>query len=206
MSKEITEFGPDIKYLQKRQFIAFSWFMFFMLIVLGIFLGYMIGKDNPSTALIVLGAAGGCVLLFYILNATFIYYYYKSIIYQFKETEMIVRRGVFQKIEKAVPFRAVTNLAVYRSLFDRMFGIGTIRLHTAGYSGTPLPEESIEGILNYVELYDNLMAKIRPMKAMTPTVSMEVDGTIDMEDQLKVNLEILKTLKEIKSLLKEGRE
>ncbi|MHA1156469.1 MAG: PH domain-containing protein [Candidatus Heimdallarchaeota archaeon] len=204
MSKELMEFGPDKKYLQKRQLVAFMWFFFSLIIVLGTFLGLYFGGDNKTTALIVLFSVGGVVVVWYILWAIYLSYYYKSMIYQLKENEMIVQRGVFNKIEKNVPFRAVTNLAVFRSLFDRMFGIGTIRLHTAGYSGTPLPEENIEGLVNYQEVYDKLIAKIRPLQAMTPRASVEVEEqNLGFQEQLRVNQQILATLQEIKELLKQ---
>ena len=83
----IKEIGPDVKYLQKRQFVAFSWFMFFFIIVLAIFLGYMFGVGDENIAVIIMAAAGGSVFFIYICNAIFIYYYYKSMVYQFKETE-----------------------------------------------------------------------------------------------------------------------
>ena len=204
MSKELMEFGPDKKYLQKRQLVAFMWFFFSLIIVLATFLGLYFGGGNKTTALIVLFSVGGVVVVWYILWIIYLSYYYKSMIYQLKGNEMIVRRGVFQKIEKNVPFRAVTNLAVFRSLFDRMFGIGTIRLHTAGYSGTPLPEENIEGLVNYQEVYDKLIAKIRPLQAMTPRASVEVEKQdLGFQEQLRVNQQILATLQEIKELLKQ---
>ena len=204
MSKELMEFGPDKKYLQKRQLVAFMWFFFSLIIVLGTFLGLYFGGGNKTTALIVLFSVGGVVVVWYILWIIYLSYYYKSMIYQLKGNEMIVRRGVFQKIEKNVPFRAVTNLAIFRSLFDRMFGIGTIRLHTAGYSGTSLPEENIEGLVNYQEVYDKLIAKIRPLQAMTPRASVEVEKQdLGFQEQLRVNQQILATLQEIKELLKQ---
>lgn len=204
MSKELMEFGPDKKYLQKRQLVAFMWFFFTLIIVLGTFLGLYFGGDNKPTALIVLFSVGGVIVVWYIFWVIYLSYYYKSMIYQLKENEMIVRRGVFHKIEKNVPFRAVTNLAIFRSLFDRMFGIGTIRLHTAGYSGTPLPEENIEGLVNYQEVYDKLIAKIRPLQAMTPRASVEVEEQdLGFQEQLRVNQQILATLQEIKELLKQ---
>ncbi len=204
MSKELMEFGPDKKYLQKRQLVAFMWFFFALIVTLGTFLGLYFGGGNKTTALIVLFSVGGVVVVWYILWIIYLSYYYKSMVYQLKENEMIVQRGVFQKIEKNVPFRAVTNLAVFRSLFDRMFGIGTIRLHTAGYSGTPLPEENIEGLVNYQEVYDKLIAKIRPLQAMTPRASVEVEEQdLGFQEQLRVNQQILATLQEIKELLKQ---
>ncbi|MEA2069679.1 MAG: PH domain-containing protein [Asgard group archaeon] len=205
MSEKIEQFGPDKKYNSKRQFIAFCWFLFLMLINVAIFLGIGIGGDNMRSAIIYLAISGGLVFTFYILFVVYIYYYYQLMNYRIKKTEMVVQRGVIHKIEQVVPYRAVTNVAVFRSLFDRMFGIGTIRLQTAG-SGSPYPEESIEGLVNYQEIYDKLMSKIRSVRAMGLTAaSIEGEGAIDLEEELKVNLEILQTLKEIKSLLSEER-
>ena len=61
--------------------------------------------------------------------------------------------GLITKSIKHVPFRTVTNLQLNRGTFDRMFGIGTLNIQTAGMSGQKGAEESLMGLNNIQEVY-----------------------------------------------------
>lgn len=86
--------------------------------------------------------------------------YCKSIWYQITDTEIIVHKGIITKTEKIVPFRTVTNIEVKQGLFDRIFNITSIEVHTAGSSNIG-PEEGLVGLINGVELKDTILERIR---------------------------------------------
>ena len=72
----------------------------------------------------------------------FVPFYFRSIEYSVKaesgETmpEIYVKKGVFTVTRKHVPFRTITNISSRAGLFDRLFGIGSVHIETAGYSGS----------------------------------------------------------------------
>jgi len=96
--------------------------------------------------------------------------YYRSLQYEIHDDEVIVRVGVITKTVKHVPFRTVTNLEVKQGPFDRLFGIGTLNIQTAGMSGQSGAEESLRGLPNFQEVYDQVVAALRRYRgAMAPT-------------------------------------
>ena len=96
--------------------------------------------------------------------------YYRSLQYEIHDDEVIVRVGVITKTVKHVPFRTVTNLEVKQGPFDRLFGIGTLKIQTAGMSGQSGAEESLGGLPNFQEVYDQVAAELRRYRgAMAPT-------------------------------------
>lgn len=97
-------------------------------------------------------------LLIAFLSATL---YYNSLRYEILEGEVIVHSGVLTKTVKHVPFRTITNLQITRGPLDRMIGLGTLDIQTAGASGTASPEESLVGLGNVQRVYEMIAYELR---------------------------------------------
>jgi len=80
--------------------------------------------------------------------------YCRSLAYEIHEDEVIVRVGVISRSVKHVPYRAVTNVQTVRGPFDRLFGLGTVQVQTAGMSGQKGAEAALIGLPNLDEVYD----------------------------------------------------
>ena len=63
--------------------------------------------------------------------------------YALREHDMVYRHGVFWRKVTAVPFNRLQHVEVNNGPIDRWFGIGTLKLYTAGGSGGDL---TIEGL------------------------------------------------------------
>jgi len=48
------------------------------------------------------------------------------------EDRFTYRKGIFSRSEVTVPFSRMTNYASEQNLFDRIFGVGTFKIETAG--------------------------------------------------------------------------
>jgi len=141
--------------------------------------------------------------------------YVRSIEYSVKsesgETmpEVYVKQGIVTISRKHVPFRTITNIESKAGLFDRLFGIGSVSIETAGYSGSQKagPEEKLEGIVFYEEVRDFILNELRKYRApytiATETVQLReepVPRGPGLDD------EILITLREIRDLLRSQRK
>jgi membrane protein YdbS with pleckstrin-like domain len=134
-----------------------------------------------------------------------------SVISQSGETmpEVFVKKGLLNMTKKHVPFRTITNIASRAGPLDRLFGIGTVEIETAGYSGPNQqgPEEKLEGIVFYEEVRDHILRELRRYRspyALTTEVVRPADEPIPrMDDSL--DDEILGVLREIRDLLRNGR-
>ncbi len=119
--------------------------------------------------------------------------------------EVYVKKGVLTITRKHVPFRTITNISSRAGPFDRLFGIGSVHIETAGYSGSQQrgPEVKLEGIVFYEEVRDFILNELRKFKAPYVTgtevvhpIEEPVPRTEGLDD------EILITLREIRDLLK----
>lgn len=101
-------------------------------------------------------------------------FYYRSLQYEILEDEVIVRAGVITKSVKHVPYRTVTNIEVNRGPFDRLFGLGSLKIQTAGFSGQTGAEENLVGLPNYQEVYEQVATALRRFRGgMAPTQAEE---------------------------------
>lgn len=60
-------------------------------------------------------------------------FYFRSITYTLSEDEEIHKReGIFSLSHDVIPFRNITNMSIDRSVRERMLGLSTMRIQTAG--------------------------------------------------------------------------
>ncbi|TFH09271.1 MAG: hypothetical protein E4H14_04740 [Candidatus Thorarchaeota archaeon] len=123
--------------------------------------------------------------------------------------EIFVKKGIINITRKHVPFRTITNISSRAGLFDRLFGIGSIEIETAGYSGTTQSaEEKLEGITFYEELRDFILRELRKFKDPYVTGTEIVHPVEEPVPRSDDNLEdeILLVLREIRDLLRRERK
>lgn len=59
-----------------------------------------------------------------------------------------VRFGLFTKQKTHIPYERVQHVAVHRGVFQRLFGLGTLMVQTAGFSGVGVGRRKAEGYIN----------------------------------------------------------
>ena len=127
------------------------------------------------------------------------YLYYPTIEFQMSEADIIVNRGFITKSHKLVPYRTITNIEIKRGPFDRLLGIGSIEIQTAGFSaGKTGPEEKLDGVAeeHLAELQKILKSKVQQARGSAGT-------TQDTEYQTSEELlhEILLELRKLREKL-----
>lgn len=129
--------------------------------------------------------------------------YIDAISYQVHGTEVVVFKGLLNKTEKHVPFRTITNILSRAGPLDRLLGIGSVFIETAGQSGRRRgPEERIEGIRVYREVRDFILKELRKFE-MPYATGTESDQPIPSLAEFNV---VVKELQEIKGLLRDIRD
>ncbi len=127
--------------------------------------------------------------------------YCRSLQYEIHDDEVIVRVGIITQSVKHVPFRTVTNLTVNRGPFDRLFGLGTLNVQTAGMSGQKGAEESLIGLSNFQEVYERVAEALRRYRgAMAPDQAGEELAPAMADGQLLADI-----LREVRAI-REGLE
>lgn len=157
-------FRPNKNYLNKI-YIQASLLGIFVVAMFA-WLGNLIGSSYFGTTMGPTGLIIGLLLniLWILPSIMLINRYYHSLHYELHEDEVIMHVGVITKTVKHVPFRTVTNIKVKRGPFDRIFGLGTIDIQTAGRSGESGAEESLVGLIDVRTVYKHIAAELRRFK------------------------------------------
>lgn len=124
--------------------------------------------------------------------------YYSSVKYTLTEDEIIVERGVYWKTKSFVPYNRITNVEIVQGPLSRHFGLGTIKIQTAGFSagssGTKTAEAVIQNIKNFEELKDKIMNFVRIFRPVAVETELETSKSI--------NEQVLLELRRIRELLR----
>lgn len=120
--------------------------------------------------------------------------------------EVYVQKGIIHITKKHVPFRTITNISTKAGPLDRLFGIGSVNIETAGFSGEKKePEEKLEGIEFYEEVRDFILQELRryrtPYTTGTEAAAVWDEDIPKLPDSL--DDEILMTLRDMKAILED---
>jgi len=94
--------------------------------------------------------------------------YYRSISYELRDEEMVVRKGILTRTVQTMPYRAVTNVEVKRGPLDRLLGIGGIHVHSAGYSQQTGAEIHFGGLSDWEEVERHIHEAVRRHRMAGP--------------------------------------
>jgi uncharacterized membrane protein YdbT with pleckstrin-like domain len=162
-----TSLRPDKLYLKKYVYfillvtvIIYIFFVPFCLIIFK--------EGGPGLFILFLGTVGWLALGAIIL--LFSKLWIDRLSYIIKDSSITIYRGIFTKIEQNIPDNKVTDFVLYRDLFDRFLGMGSIKVQTAGASGQSGFEGVLNGILDYEKVHTNLREKLVSTQTSTESV------------------------------------
>jgi membrane protein YdbS with pleckstrin-like domain len=116
--------------------------------------------------------------------------YYNTMIYQFTDTEIEWRRGVWFKKTGIVPYNRITNVDVEQGPLSRRLGIASLKIQTAGYSAPSgaggVPEMKIVGVEQFEELRNIIMAHVRGKKPVAVETYEEDTSSRMLEELIKI--------------------
>jgi len=190
---------PDKQYAAKMRTVM-------TLIALAIFigaslLGLLIGfEEGARGAIITVFILFSGNLLWYVVGMLLVGPYFRSLVYEIDEDEVIVRAGIWTRSVKHVPYRTVTNMTIKRDIVDRFLGIGTLQIQTAGMSGTTGAEENLVGLSDVDKIYDKVVGELRRFRGALPATAGG-NGAAMVEDDEGVLREILAELQAIRANL-----
>ncbi len=84
--------------------------------------------------------------------------------------EVYSKKGILDVTERHIPLRTITNVSSRAGPFDRIFGIGSVMIETAGGSsgvqlgGVLAVDLKIEGVPFFRELRDHIIREMRQLK------------------------------------------
>ena len=188
---------PDKKY-QSAQLLILSVLSSLIIIgavVLNIIIYLEAGSDSDGIMVIWLLCLG-LISIMWIVSFPLIYLWINNLSYFIHDDRITIQSGIITKKEQNIPYRSITDFVLERGPFDRILGIGTIKIQTAGQSTSATGYEgSLSGLLDYEPLHADLREKLKslhPISGSTPTS----ESVKQSDDSILV--QILEELKEIR--------
>jgi uncharacterized membrane protein YdbT with pleckstrin-like domain len=194
------EIKPDKKLFKKQLYVLLT-ISFFVLLVAAI-LQITIPLDPKITAsgvaAILWPIVFGVIFFLWLIAVPIAKLWIKNLSYYIDEDRVTIHKGILSKIKQNVPYRAITDFQLHRSLFDRALRIGSIRVQTAGQKANPSGyEATLSGLVEWDELLEQLRAKVMILYPKTGAEATE--SSLLTENKILQN--ILDELKKIRAAL-----
>lgn len=195
------ELKPDPKLLTKQWLFLLSLSFWIAVFALTLQLLIPLGEETPAeVAAILWPITGGVIVLLWIIAAPLIVLWIRNLTYHIGEERITIHRGILTKIQQNIPYRAITDFMVHRSLFDRFLGIGSIRVQTAGQSASPTGYEGqLAGLLEWQALHEQLRARLKLHDASVASGIPEVEAAV--AGDAAIEMQILEELRAIRRAL-----
>lgn len=193
---------PDKKLLTKQWMIllSLSVLVVCVAIILQIFVPLDNDVDAQDLAAILWPVTLGVIALKWILLVPILTLWVKNLKYVLKEDRVNIHKGILSKIQQNIPYRAITDFVLHRSLYDRFLGIASIRIQTAGQSQNPTGYEgNMAGLIGWEELHRSLRNKIKTLHPQSEALGITEKAAVPAEND--VMKQILNELKEIRKVL-----
>ena len=144
-------------------------------------------------------AAGVIFVLLFVLGPILVIWI-KNLTYIIGEDKITIHKGILAKVQKNISFRAVTDFVLHRSIFDRILGIASIRIQTAGQTQSATGYEgNIAGMMNWKHLHQVMRGKLKKLHPLSEALATREPGTIVSEKDLL--LQILDELQAVRKAL-----
>ena len=186
---------PDKKYYTAQLLILsiLSSIIIIGAIVINLIIYYEEGPDSEGITVISLICL--CLIsVMWIVSLPLIHLWIKNLSYFIRDDRITIQSGILTKKEKNIPYRSITDFVLVRGPFDRILGIGTIKVQTAGQS-TEGYEGNLSGLLDYKLLHADLREKL---KFLHPISESATTSEPIKQPNDSVLIQILEELKEIR--------
>ncbi len=196
------EIKPDKRLITKQWFVLLT--LTFFIALLGILIQLLIplakGVSSAQVAAILWPILIICIVLMWVISAPIIVLWIKNLNYRIEEDRVTIFKGILTKQQQNIPYRAVTDFVLRRTLYDRFLNIGSLRIQTAGQGHMETGYEGqFSGLINWDEMHQELRDRLKAID--THISATTVSHTSEQGSDADIRLLILEELREIRKVL-----
>ena len=189
-------FKPDKKYFTKVLWmqLTISILVIIVIAIIHLIINFADGKIETAYIICLIGIL--CILFMWIISTPISYFWIKNLEYIIHEDRVKIHKGILTKTQQNIPFRAITDFALEKTLYDRILNIGSVKIQTAGQSHTPTGYEGkLSGLIDYDKWHSVLREKVKTLHPISESIT-----TLETEKRSDATImeQILNELKEIK--------
>lgn len=166
-------FRPDKKYFKKVIWMQLTISLSLIILIAIIHLIIKLTNGNIEAAYIIWLIGTLCILLMWIISTAISYLWIMNLEYIVHEDRVKINKGILTKTQQNIPFRAITDFALERTIYDRILGIGSIKIQTAGQSHTATGYEGkFGGLLEYDKWHSELREKVKSLHPISESITI----------------------------------
>ena len=189
---------PDQKLKIKNYLIFGTVTLFLLLIAIILQFTIPLGRhvNHSDVAIIVWPVLLGLVIILFLFGGIISKLWIDNLEYVINNERITIKKGILTKIEQNIPFRAVTDFQLHRSLFDRLLNIGSLRIQTAGQSSSPTGYEgNLAGLREWQNLLEELRARVKEFRERHEDESDQAGIKQDKDNVEQILAEVTKIRK-----------
>ncbi len=163
-----------------RKLIIKQWYILITISILAVLLAGCIlllirivdGYLPISTQFLVGLITIGLIVLMWLITVPLVMLWIRNLSYRIADDRITNYKGILTKVQQNIPYRAVTDFMLQRTLFDRWLGIGSICIQTAGQSQNASGYEGkLSGLIDYTNLHQQLRDKLKQLHPVSEAVT-----------------------------------
>ena len=194
------EIRPDKKLFTKQLYVLLTISFFVLLVAVILQITIPLDPKNFATgvAAILWPIVFGTIFLLWLIAVPIKKLWINNLSYFIDDDRITIHKGILSKIKQNVPYRAITDFQLHRSLYDRALRIGSIRVQTAGQKPNATGYEAIlSGLVDWDSLLEQLRDKV---KMLYPKTGAAATGSSVLNEK-EILQNILDELKDIRTIL-----
>jgi len=193
------EIKPDLGKLMRREVYTFSTVSAVIIICTFIIQALVVNLDPEVTNAVfvkyVWSWVAGLLIAAWVIIPWFQYLWIINLKYSVEDERVVIQNGILFKKNISIPYSAITDFTLSRSLYERWLGIGTLLVQTAGQAAQAGGHEGrLEGLVEFEALHATLRARIKNLRGSqsveTPVAALEGDVLVlnsILEEIKKIN-------------------
>lgn len=193
---EESRFKPDNKYFTKALWVEMTITAALVLFIAIIHLIiYLAGGDPQAPAILWLVSGIGLGLM-WLIATPIARLWINNLEYFVHEDRIQIYKGILTKTQQNIPFRAITDFALERTLYDRFLGLGSVKIQTAGQSTSPAGSEGkLGGLIDYETYHTALREKVKKLHDTSVSVGVSEAPARPRKDIMEQILDELKKIR-----------
>jgi len=193
------EIKPDVSKLLSKEVYTLLTITFFVVLSCAIIQILVVAFDpevtNAEYVKYVWSWVAGALLLMWLITPGLRYLWFTNLRYFIEDERLVVKKGILTKKNISIPYSAITDFTLNRSLYDRWLGIGSLFVQTAGQNPqSTVHEGKLEGLVEFDSIHADLRARVKAHRGgqtVTPAAaSADNEGEIlqsILEEVKKIN-------------------
>ena len=167
------ELRPDINRLMRREIYTILTITLVVMLATFIIQALVVNLDpeveNAEFVQYVWSWVAGALIAMWVVAPWLIYLWITNLSYSIEEERVVIHKGIVTKKSISIPYAAITDFTLSRSLYERWLEIGTLLIQTAGQGAQAGGHEGrMEGLVDFEGLHKSLRARVKAISGQGP--------------------------------------